>query len=57
MGDKTSHLNLGTVVSVRGSVVDIRFDDRTYATDSLGPPAPLTVRPCSALPYRERDLA
>lgn len=27
MGDKTSHLNLGTVVSVRGSVVDIRFDD------------------------------
>ncbi|ABD68897.1 ATP synthase F1, beta subunit [Rhodoferax ferrireducens T118] len=27
MGDETSPLNLGTVVSVRGSVVDIRFDD------------------------------
>ena len=28
MGNKTSPSNLGVVVSVRGSVVDIRFDDR-----------------------------
>jgi len=26
MGDKTSHSNVGAVVSVRGSVVDVRFD-------------------------------
>lgn len=35
MKDKANSTNLGTVVSVRGSVVDIRFDDHLPPIYSL----------------------
>jgi hypothetical protein len=35
MGNKSSSSNLGAVVSVRGSVVDIRFEELSGCTEIL----------------------